>query len=75
MARKRKPALPKSKVCRTCGQRKPVRTKTGINFWKNARTADGLRDECKDCFYEWRRNNAAELAREEKRHRKAGGSR
>lgn len=49
-----KKAKPKSKICRTCGTRKPVATKTGTNFWANSNAPDGLRDECKDCFYAWR---------------------
>ncbi len=60
-------ALPKSKVCRTCGHRKPISTKTGINFWKNSSNEDGLRDECKDCFYEWRNANNEKLARAARR--------
>lgn len=56
-AKRTKAAAPKKKKCRTCGKTKQVKTKSGTNFWRNARSKDGLRDQCKDCFYEYR--NAA----------------
>lgn len=45
---------PIKKKCCTCGKVKQVKTKDGTNFWKNAKSPDGLRAQCKQCFYDWR---------------------
>lgn len=55
---RRQPRPRRTKLCRTCGVRKPIQDKDGVNFWKNSCNEDGLRDECKDCFYGWRRQAA-----------------
>lgn len=58
---------PKYKVCCTCGEKKAVKTKDGTNFWKNASSPDGLRAQCKLCFYTWRKKKA-KTERKEAQH-------
>jgi hypothetical protein len=51
----KKVPTPKKKRCCTCGKTKQVKLKDGsVNFWKNSKSPDGLRAQCKQCFYDWR---------------------